>query len=85
MLSSTVQCGKRPIDWIAYPIRRRNASAGTVPMSSPAIRILPASAAISRLIIFKVVDLPQPDEPSSTQKSPAGTVNERRSTTRRFP
>ena len=62
-------------------MRRRSASGGTCRTSSPPTRIVPASDAISRLIIRNVVDLPQPEEPSSTQNAPAGTVSDRPSTT----
>ena len=41
--------------------------------SSPSRKIRPLVGSISRLIIFSVVDLPQPDGPTSTTISPAGT------------
>ena len=40
--------------------------------SVPPTAMLPVSGSISRLIIFMVVVLPQPDGPTSTTTSPAG-------------
>ena len=41
--------------------------------SSPPRKIVPDVGSISRLIIFIVVVLPQPDGPTSTQTSPGST------------
>ena len=41
--------------------------------SWPSMKIRPVVGSISRLIIFSVVDLPQPDGPTSTTSSPAAT------------
>ena len=66
MLSAIVRCGKSPICWITYPMRRRSSCAGTVVTSSPATVIRPDVGSTSRLIIFRVVVLPQPDGPTRT-------------------
>ena len=49
--------------------------------SSPSSTIRPLVGSISRLTIFMVVVLPQPDGPTSTHSSPAGTSRLRASTT----
>ena len=59
--------------------------AATARMSSPPTRIAPESNGTSRLIMRNVVDLPQPEGPSSTQNAPSGTVSDSSSTTRRSP
>ena len=41
------------------------------------MRMRPVVGSISRLTIFRLVVLPQPDGPTSTQILPAGTVSER--------
>jgi hypothetical protein len=46
-------------------------------MSSPATVIRPDVGSTSRLIIFSVVVLPQPDGPTSTTISPSATSSER--------
>ena len=46
--------------------------AGPARTSSPPTRIAPRSKSTSRLIIRKVVDLPQPEGPSRTQNAPCG-------------
>jgi len=38
------------------------------------MRMLPSLGSMSRLIIFRVVVLPQPDGPTNTTISPAGMV-----------
>ena len=55
-------------------MRRRSSTAGMPMMSSPPMVIRPPVGSMSRLIIFIVVVLPQPDGPTRTQISPAGTV-----------
>ncbi len=71
MLSATVMCGKSPEDWIAYPILRRSFTGSMSVTSSSSIRMRPDVGSISRLIIFSVVDFPQPDGPTKTTVSPA--------------
>ncbi len=46
-------------------------STGSERISSPAKRITPLSCSTRRLIIFRVVDLPEPDVPISTEKLPS--------------
>jgi hypothetical protein len=41
--------------------------------SRPSISIVPVVGSISRLIIFRVVDLPQPEGPTRTTISPLST------------
>lgn len=71
MLSATVMCGKSPEDWMAYPILRRSFTGSMSVTSSSSIRIRPEVGSISRLIIFSVVDFPQPDGPTKITVSPA--------------
>ncbi len=61
-------------------MRRRSSTAGSPATSSPSIVIRPPVGSISRLIIFMVVVLPQPDGPTRTQISPALMVSDRSST-----
>ena len=56
---------------------RRSAVTSRVAMSTPSIRIRPDVGSMSRLTILRLVVLPQPDGPTSTQILPAGTVSER--------
>ena len=63
---------KSPTCWITYPIRRRSFTASTVVTSSPPSRMRPVVGSTSRLIIFMVVVLPQPDGPIRQTSSPAG-------------
>src|SRR4051812_31908042 len=49
-------------------------------MSSSSTRILPPDGSMRRLIIRRIVVLPQPDGPTSTQTSPSGTSRLRSST-----
>src|SRR5882757_1039349 len=51
---------------------RRCASGSSVIASTPSMSTRPEVGSISRLIIFIVVVLPQPDGPTSTTISPAG-------------
>lgn len=71
MFSATVMCGKSPEDWIAYPILRRSFTGSMSVTSSSLILIRPDVGSISRLIIFSVVDFPQPDGPTRITVSPA--------------
>ena len=77
MLSPTDMCGKRPICWITYPIRRRSSVSSSERTLRPSIVMSPSSKSIRRLTIFMAVVLPAPDGPTSTQMSPAGTASER--------
>ena len=61
-------------------MRRRSSTAGRLATSSPPIVMRPLVGSISRLTIFMLVVLPQPDGPTRTQISPAGTVSVRLST-----
>ena len=73
MFSAIVMWGNRPICWMTYPMRRRSAT-GSIPVtSSPPTTMRPPVGSTSRLIIFSVVVLPQPDGPIRTQVWPAGT------------
>src|SRR6476659_2761595 len=49
-------------------------------MSSPSTRIRPPDGSMRRLIIRRIVVLPQPDGPTRTQTSPSGTSRLRSST-----
>ena len=74
--AAIVWCGNSPTCWMTYPIRRRRSTASAVRMSSPSSRILPLVGSISRLIMRRIVDLPQPDGPISATSSPAGTSSD---------
>ena len=67
-------CGKSAQRWNTMLVGRR--LAGTSVMSRPPTRSVPSSTSSSPAIMRSVVDLPQPDGPSSEKKLPAGTVNE---------
>src|SRR3954454_17184697 len=54
-------------------MRRRSLTGSSVVTSRPSRKIRPLVGSISRLIIFNVVDLPQPDGPTRTTTSPAAT------------
>jgi hypothetical protein len=54
-------------------------------MSVPLRRILPRSGSTSRLIMRKVVDLPEPDAPISTTNSPSAMCKDKSSTAGRAP
>ena len=72
MFSATVRCGNRPTCWkhvadaAAQHVRRELAR-----VSRPSMQHAPAVGSISRLIIFSVVVLPEPEPPTSTSSSPA--------------
>ncbi len=52
----------------------RRSFTGSSPVTSlPSISMVPVVGSISRLIIFSVVDLPQPEGPTSTTISPRPT------------
>src|SRR5918998_5923573 len=80
MFSAMVMCGKSPICWITYPMRRLSLSPLTFVTSSPCKKILPEVGSMMRLIIFIVVVLPHPDGPTKTTISPSGISIERSST-----
>ena len=79
-LSSTVRCGNRPAllddvaDAAAQLVGRHRDT------SLPSIVIVPVVGSMSRLIIRRVVVLPEPELPTSATTSPASTVSERSST-----
>ncbi len=77
MFSPTVWCGNRPICWITYPISLRSSRASRCSTLRPPSRMSPPVIEIIRLIRRIAVVLPDPDGPTSTQTSPAGTVNDR--------
>ena len=58
-------------------MRRRSSTAGRLATSCPPIVIRPLVGSMSRLTIFMLVVFPQPEGPTSTQISPAGTVRVR--------
>src|SRR5215212_9413805 len=66
-------------------MRRRSSTTSSVMISWPSIKIWPDDGSTSRLIIFKVVVLPQPLGPTRTQTSPASITRERSSTAAGFP
>lgn len=80
MFSATVMCGKSPDDWIAYPTLRRSFTGSMSVTSSSLILIRPDVGSISRLIIFSVVDFPQPDGPTKITVSPGLISSETLST-----
>ncbi|STW80430.1 Uncharacterised protein [Klebsiella michiganensis] len=53
------------------PILRRSSSTGCWRISCPAKRIVPLSCSTRRLIIFSVVDFPEPEVPISTENAPS--------------
>src|SRR5882724_11504280 len=64
-------------------MRRRNSTASTRITSSPSTTIVPDEGSISRLIMRRIVVLPQPDGPTNTHTSPSGTSKLRFSTATR--
>ena len=56
---------------------RRSSVTSRVAASTPSIRMRPLVGSMSRFTIFRLVVLPQPDGPTSTQILPAGTVSDR--------
>jgi hypothetical protein len=54
-------------------MRRRRSGGSTVATSRPSTTIRPLVASIIRLIMRRVVVLPQPDGPTRTVRSPSGT------------
>src|SRR5215203_6300538 len=59
---------------------RLSVTSSTCAVSRPSMKILPEVGGISRLIIFMVVVLPQPEGPSKTHTAPVGTSMSTRST-----
>lgn len=72
MLSSTVRCGKRPDCWMTYPMERRSSAAFCSVTSLPPTLMVPEVGSTSRLIILRVVVLPQPEDPTRTVTPPSG-------------
>src|SRR2546423_1986300 len=64
-------------------MRRRSSTASTRSTSSPSTRIRPDDGSMSRLIMRRIVVLPHPDGPTSTQTSPSGTSSDRSATATR--
>src|ERR671928_23723 len=58
-------------------MRRRSSVTSTLMTSSPSISTWPLVGSTRRLTIFRLVVLPQPLGPTSTQISPGGTISER--------
>src|SRR3977135_13653 len=56
---------------------RRNSAAGLLLMLTPSSRMSPPLSSIIRFASLSAVVLPQPDGPTSTQISPAGTSSDR--------
>ena len=56
---------------------RRSSAAGRARTLTPSIRMSPSLSSIMRFTSLSAVVLPQPDGPTSTQISPAGTVSEK--------
>src|SRR6185437_12512705 len=52
-------------------MERRNSSGFACATSLPSTRIVPSLTGSNRLIILSVVDLPEPDEPTSATNSPS--------------
>src|SRR5215213_9363851 len=61
-------------------MRRRSSGGSTPATSRPSTVMVPLVASIMRLIIRRVVVLPQPDGPTRTVRSPSGTSKETLST-----
>src|SRR5512132_3707110 len=61
-------------------MRRRSWGGSTLAMSWPSTTMRPLEASIIRLIMRRVVVLPQPDGPTRTVRSPSGTSRARSST-----
>lgn len=79
-LPRTRRCGSRPKCWNTIEKRcRRSSRSSTAPasrMSSPCRRICPAVGSTSRVRHRMSVDLPEPDNPMTTNTSPGRTSNE---------
>src|SRR5437879_10624231 len=61
-------------------MRRRRVLTSVLITSTPSMRISPLVGSTRRLTIFRLVVLPQPLGPTSTQMSPAGTSSDRSTT-----
>ncbi|GAV33936.1 hypothetical protein ROTAS13_01595 [Roseomonas sp. TAS13] len=90
MASPTVRRGLRLAkgSWNTICIRRRSARSAVpeaVVTSWPSKRIVPALGSISRITSRAVVDLPQPDSPTSARVSPRFRRNPTPSTARTAP
>ncbi len=74
--SSTVRCGNRLKDWNTMPTSRRMASSArrSSDSSMPSTTIWPSWCVSSRLMQRIMVDLPDPDGPQTTTRSPSATV-----------
>ena len=83
MFSATDRCGNSAYDWKTIEMLR--CAGGRCVTSRPPIRMRPWSASSSPAISRSVVDLPQPDGPSSTLSVPGSNANDRPSTARTSP
>src|SRR6185295_8572119 len=83
MFSATVRCGNSAYDWNTIATLRWDG--GSEVTSRPAIDTLPPSACSRPAISRSVVDLPQPDGPSSTLSVPSSNENDSLSTARTSP
>ncbi len=59
---------------MTYPVRRRSRTGSVRATSSPSISTRPPVGSTSRLIIRRVVDLPQPEGPTRASTSPGSTT-----------
>ena len=83
MFSATDRCGKSAYDWNTMDTRR--SAGGRCVTSTPPMAMRPAVAASSPAMSRSVVDLPQPDGPSSTSIRPAAASKLTSSTARVCP
>jgi len=67
--------GKRPIDWITYPMPLLSAMTSHSLVSFSFSRIVPEVGSMSRLIIFRSVVFPHPLVPRRQSVSPCSTEN----------
>ncbi len=83
MLSTIVRCWKSPAFWMTYPIDRRSVLTGCLVMSAPSREIVPSLGSIIRLIMRRVVVLPQPEGPTRTVIARSGMSKDSWSTATR--
>ena len=73
MFSATVRWGKSAYDWNTIEMPR--AAGGNLVTSRPPMRMAPALGVSRPAMRRSVVDLPQPEGPSSTTKEPGSAAN----------
>ena len=83
MFSATERCGKSAYDWNTIAMLRFDGGASVT--SAPPMRTRPAVTVSRPAISRSVVDLPQPEGPSSTANVPASTSKLTSSTARVAP